>query len=204
MYSEELSAEPESTKDISGQSETPDRFGYSGLYDTAIAYIHGREAEFSTGISLKKIPIYPAPSEELYELGYVYPGRTVEIIRTVDVGTYDEEDSLTERTWYLVAAGPDNMIGYIKTEDIEDAETVRVEPTEPWQIRKGGIYYTDRTCTTPMSEEYEIGPLWMQWAHKDEQVWKLTGFSGLTIYVTDPDVLEMFRGLGLPRNGRAG
>ena len=28
--------------------------------------------------------------------------------------------------------------------------------------------------------------------------------SGLTIYVTDPDVLEMFRGLGLPRNGRAG
>ena len=209
--SESESRAAESTEDTQqaeqteAESGTPDRFGYVGLYDTGICYIRGTEPAFAEGISLRETMLYPAPCESIYEFGKIYPGRSMEIIRAVTVGTYDEHDSLTDSDWYLVSTGTTDEIGYVKKEDVANAAETFVEATEPWQLKAGAVYYTDRSCSAPHTAETVIGPLWGSVnPDMENQVWKLEGVSGIVVYIKDLDALEMFRNTWQPRNGRAG
>ena len=149
--------------------------------------------------------LYPAPCESIYEFGKIYPGRSMEIIRAVTVGTYDEHDSLTDSDWYLVSTGTTDEIGYVKKEDVANAAETFVEATEPWQLKAGAVYYTDRSCSAPHTAETVIGPLWGSVnPDMENQDWKLEGVSGIVVYIKDLDALEMFRNTWQPRNGRAG
>ncbi len=129
----------------------------------------------------------------------------MEIIRMVVVGTYDEHDSLTETEWYLVSTGLYDAVGYVKKEDIANAAETAVEAAEPWQVKAGAVYYMDRSCSTPLTGDYPVGPLWGS-VNPDaaDQVWKFEGLSGLEVYIKDLDALEMYPNPGQPRNGRAG
>ena len=195
----------ELTESTGPEEETPDRFGYTGLYDSRICYIHGNEPDFTEGVSVRETLLYTAPCESIYETGKIYPGRLMVIISKVQVGTYDEYDSLTEDEWYLVSTGDLQNIGYVRKEDVADAAETSVEASQPWQVKAGAVYYADRSCSTPLKEDYPVGPLWGSVnPDVEDHVWKFDGLSGLQVYINDLDAIEPNPNPGQQRNGRAG
>ena len=199
-------SETEEIQDMEKSAATnqeQDRFGY-GLIDTGLAYIRSEEPAFTEGISLCETYLYPAPAESMYELGVVYQGRKVGILKEIRAGIYDEFDMLTESEWYLVTADDLGSVGYIKKENIGNEKEVQVEAGAPWQIRAGLPYYFNSACTTPQSDDFPRGPLWIAGEDQENGIIALDGLSGFRAYINDMNVLESFMGLGRPRNSRAG
>ena len=177
-----------------------DRFGY-GLLDTGIYSVRHDKPEYDMGIALRETYLFPAPSEEVYELGVIYQGREVKVLYRVDVSTFKEYDHQAvheDYSWLLVETEGISTIGFVRAEDIGDAEKTEVKKTEPYQIKSGEPFYYKESCTTPMTRENPVGPLWVVAVNEETDIYELEGYSGFTAFVK-AESLEAWPNIGSKR-----
>lgn len=192
-------------KDWAGETVTQPDFWLQGLINTYISSIRGTDPSFTEGITLKNTHLYSAPNEGLYDLGIIYQGRRVKLLKQVEVEYfYDdpEGERVSPLTWYLVnytGMGYEN-IGYVRCDNIGDIEKVSVEPAKPWTIKAGVPIYESPNCHDKNPDVYQsaFGRIYDVSYDEDTNITQARDGNSLSVYLQGrpEEVLEPFDGLG--------
>lgn len=174
-------------------------------YNLEIWGMTAKEPEFTEGVSARTSLLFPAPSETMYDIGTVYQGRKIKILKTIEV-TKKPTSSSTRRDydgeWYLVMPDTQNSIGFMRAKDIANAAETEIEAGEPYQLEPGTPYYMTVRLSEEKRKEHAIGPLWILKNETDKGYLEMETYGGGRYFITDFEALDIYPDMGLAGSTR--